>query len=54
VVPAVFLVASIAMLANAAFRETRSTLIGFGIILAGIPVFYAWQAIRRRNASGAA
>jgi amino acid transporter len=50
VVPAVFLVASIAMLANAAFREPGSTLIGFGIILAGIPVFYAWQAIRRRNA----
>ncbi|HEX8430352.1 MAG TPA: amino acid permease, partial [Longimicrobium sp.] len=50
VVPAVFLLASVAMLLNAAVRETRSTLFGFGVILAGIPVFYIWQNIRARKA----
>jgi amino acid transporter len=49
VVPVVFLVASLAMLMNAALRETRLTMIGFGVILAGIPVFYAWRAVQARG-----
>jgi amino acid transporter len=47
VVPIVFLLASVAMLLNAAIRETVPTLFGFGIILLGIPVFFAWKGARR-------
>ena len=46
VVPAIFLVASIGMLANAVVEQPVSTLIGFGIILAGVPVYYIWRAKR--------
>jgi amino acid transporter len=53
VVPIVFLLASVAMLLNAAIRETKPTLFGFGIILLGIPVFFIWQAVRRREAGNA-
>jgi basic amino acid/polyamine antiporter, APA family len=42
-VPIVFLIASAAMLTDALVRQTISTLIGFGIILAGVPVFYLWR-----------
>ena len=51
-VPIVFLIASVAMLLNAAFRETGQTLFGFAIILLGIPVFYVWQGIRKRGSHG--
>ncbi|MGH7553315.1 MAG: amino acid permease [Longimicrobiales bacterium] len=43
VVPLVFLAASVAMLLNAVIEQPVSTLIGFGIILAGVPVFYLWK-----------
>ncbi|MGD8277640.1 MAG: amino acid permease, partial [Gemmatimonadota bacterium] len=46
-VPAVFLFASIALLANALVRQPATTGLDFGIILAGIPVFFAWQSLRR-------
>jgi APA family basic amino acid/polyamine antiporter len=39
VVPALFLVASGAMILNALVFETGLTLFGFGLILAGYPVF---------------
>jgi APA family basic amino acid/polyamine antiporter len=42
-VPALFLVASVTMLANALVRQPLSTLFSFGVILAGIPVFFAWR-----------
>jgi amino acid transporter len=42
-VPAVFLLASIAMLANALFTAPSTTLICFGVILVGIPVFFFWK-----------
>ena len=42
-VPLVFLIASVLMLANSAVRDTKPTLIDFGIILAGIPVYYFWR-----------
>jgi len=45
-VPLIFLVASVGMLANALVEQPVSTLIGFGLILAGVPVYYIWQ--RRR------
>ncbi|MEX2285421.1 MAG: amino acid permease [Gemmatimonadota bacterium] len=43
IVPLIFLIASVLMLANSAVRDTKPTLIDFGIILAGIPVFYFWR-----------
>jgi APA family basic amino acid/polyamine antiporter len=43
VVPAVFLLASLAMLGNAVLNRPVSTLLGFGIILAGVPVYYVWN-----------
>jgi len=46
VVPALFLVASAAMIINALVWETGLTLFGFGLILAGVPFFHL---IRRRN-----
>jgi basic amino acid/polyamine antiporter, APA family len=46
VVPLVFLAASAAMLMNALVRQPVSTLIGFGIILSGVPVYWFWH--RRR------
>lgn len=42
-VPIVFLLASAAMLGNALVRQPVSTLIGFGIIAAGIPVYHIWH-----------
>ncbi len=45
VVPLVFLLASVALLGNALVQQTRETALGFGIILAGIPVFYLWRAL---------
>jgi amino acid transporter len=53
VVPLVFLLASVAMLLNAALRETRSTLFGFAIILLGIPVYFIWRAVQRRGSAQA-
>jgi amino acid transporter len=46
VVPLIFLVASIGMLGNAVVEQPVSTLIGFGIILAGVPVYWAWKGRR--------
>jgi basic amino acid/polyamine antiporter, APA family len=43
IVPLVFLIASVLMLANSAVRDTKPTLIDFGIILVGIPVYYFWR-----------
>jgi amino acid transporter len=46
VVPFIFLLGSILMLGNALIEEPVSTAIGFGIILAGIPVFWLWKGRR--------
>ncbi|HET9984177.1 MAG TPA: amino acid permease [Longimicrobiales bacterium] len=48
IVPLVFLVASVALLGNAVVQQTFSTLVGFGIILLGVPVFYLWRWRRSR------
>ncbi len=53
VVPLVFLVASVALLTNALVQQTLSTGVGFAIILAGIPVFYAWRALGGGRPAGA-
>jgi APA family basic amino acid/polyamine antiporter len=46
-VPLAFLAASLAMLLNAVIQQPVSTLVGFGIILLGVPVYYGWRYVRR-------
>jgi amino acid transporter len=48
VVPALFLLASIGMVANALITDPVNTGVTFGIILAGIPVYYLWLLWGRR------
>jgi len=45
-VPLLFLLASMAMLGNALMRQPASTLLGFGIILSGFPVYWLWIRLR--------
>jgi basic amino acid/polyamine antiporter, APA family len=44
VVPMLFLLASLGMVANALWTDPRNTGITFGIILAGVPAYFAWRA----------
>ncbi len=48
VVPALFLVASVAMVLNALFTDPVNTGVTLGIIVVGVPVFYLWNLVRRR------
>ena len=50
IVPLVFLLASILMLANSVIEDPRATLLNFGIILIGIPVYYIWTHLRNKHA----
>ena len=52
IVPLVFLLASVLMLANSLIRDPKPTLIDFGIILIGIPVYRVWR--KRAGESGPA
>jgi basic amino acid/polyamine antiporter, APA family len=45
-VPGLFLVASVGMLGNALVRQPLSTLLGFAIILSGVPVYRIWTRLR--------
>lgn len=47
-VPLVFLVASVLMLGNSLIKQPTSTLLDFGIILIGIPVYAIWSRSRSR------
>lgn len=49
VVPIIFLIAAVGMLANSAINDAKNTLFGFGIILAGIPAYYLWRAVEGRR-----
>ena len=49
VVPALFLLASVAMVVNALVTDPVNTGITFGIILGGVPAFYAWRAWGQRS-----
>jgi APA family basic amino acid/polyamine antiporter len=42
-VPSLFLLASVAMVVNALVTDPVNTGVTFGIILAGVPVYYAWR-----------
>jgi amino acid transporter len=48
VTPALFLLASVGMVANAFITDLRNTGVTFLIIGAGIPVYFIWQAMRRK------
>jgi amino acid transporter len=52
VVPAIFLLASIGMILNALVTDPRNTGITFGIILLGIPVYYAARAAGKIHPMG--
>jgi amino acid transporter len=52
VVPAIFLMASLGMIANALITEPRNTGITFGIILVGIPVYYLARAAGKIRPGG--
>ena len=52
VVPALFLLASVAMVVNELATDTQNTAVTLGIILAGIPVYYVWRAFSGRSATG--
>jgi len=43
VLPALFVLASIAMMLNALYRHPLSTAISFAILLIGLPVYWAWR-----------
>jgi len=43
VVPALFLLASVGMVVNALVTDPVDTGVTFGIIAAGVPVFFIWQ-----------
>jgi hypothetical protein len=47
VVPVLFLVASVAMVANALITDPINTSVTFGIIAAGVPAYYGWRALDR-------
>jgi amino acid transporter len=49
VVPILFLLASLAMVINALWTDPVNTGITFGIILAGVPAYFAWRAWRPRG-----
>ena len=53
VVPVVFLLASVGMIANALITDPRGTGVTFGIILAGIPVYYLALAAGKIRPVGA-
>ena len=43
VVPILFLLASVGIVVNALVTDPVNTGVTFGIILAGVPVYYAWR-----------
>jgi amino acid transporter len=49
VVPLLFLLASVGMVVNALWTDPANTGITFGIILAGVPAYFAWRAWTSRG-----
>jgi APA family basic amino acid/polyamine antiporter len=48
VVPILFLLASVGMVVNALVTDPVNTGITLGIIVVGVPVYYAWRALSGR------
>jgi amino acid transporter len=53
VVPVLFLLASVGMMVNALWTDPVNTGVTFGIILLGLPVYFAWRAWSNRKALAA-
>ncbi|HSC30500.1 MAG TPA: amino acid permease [Gemmatimonadaceae bacterium] len=51
VLPAAFILVSIAMVAGGAVTRPLETGVGVAIILLGVPVYYAWRALGKRRAA---
>jgi amino acid transporter len=49
VTPIIFLVASVGMVANALVTDTRNTMVTFGVVLAGIPAYWAWRRFGKQE-----
>lgn len=47
VLPALFILSSLAIVVNRMIRDPKEATIGLGIVLAGLPVYYVW--VRRRT-----
>ena len=52
-VPALFLLASLGMLANSLVTDPRDTGITLLVIVAGIPIYYVWRAVTLRRTAAA-
>lgn len=52
IVPAIFLVGTVAMMLNSLLERPATTLLGGAIVAAGVPIYYAWRAASRRGAAG--
>jgi APA family basic amino acid/polyamine antiporter len=52
VVPVLFLLASLGMVVNALITDRNNTMVTFGIILAGVPVYYIWRAFTGNRTVG--
>lgn len=48
-VPAIFLVGTVAMMGNALLERPAATLLAAGIVALGVPVYFAWSARSRRT-----
>lgn len=46
-IPILFMIASIAMLGNSLIRQPGTTMLSLGVIIAGVPVYYVWQGVKR-------
>lgn len=53
-VPGLFVLATLAVIANALYAQFRSTMVSILITLAGVPVYFLWVAWQRRRPDAAA
>jgi APA family basic amino acid/polyamine antiporter len=51
-VPAVFLIGTVAMMLNALLERPATTLLGAAIVAAGVPIYFAWRSASRRTPAG--
>ncbi|MCC6426176.1 MAG: amino acid permease [Phycisphaerales bacterium] len=51
VVPLVFILAGVAMTVLSIVQDPKKTLPWIGVLLAGVPVYFVWEVLRRRTAA---
>ena len=49
VVPAIFLVGTVAMMLNALLERPTTTLLGAAIVAAGVPIYFVWRSAARKE-----